>query len=325
MANKDYYAILGVSRNASDQQIKEAYRKLARKHHPDVNSGDKSAEEKFKKINEAYEVLSNKESRQKYDLYGDQWQHAEQFARAGAGAGPRTGTYRGGAGPFDFENVFTDSIFEEMLKGARPHRAARGEDVEYPVEVSLEEAYSGVTRNISFQVEEPCPRCQGRGWSRNQPCPACGGGGSALRMERLEVKIPAGVTTGSRVRIAGKGTRGNGAPGDLYLVVTLRPHPVFERHGANLHVSVPLPLTVAVLGGEAEVPTPGGKLMLKVPPETQNGSIFRLAGRGMPHPGSPSRGDILARVNVVLPTGLSQQERELFQQLAGLRSEGDGK
>jgi len=330
MAKKDYYATLGVSRNASDREIKQAYRRLARQHHPDVNAGDKSAEAKFKEINEAYEVLSSKEKREKYDKYGDQWQYADQFEQAQRQQTPfRDFGHAGGATSFRFEGEDMGSLFNDLLFGGgrartytRRTRAMRGRDIETPVEVTLEEAFHGTTRTISIQTEEPCPACKGTGLMQNVPCSTCQGTGRVPRMKRLEVKIPAGVKTGSRVRIAGKGQPGynGGASGDLYLVVSVRAHRQFERRGDDLYVEVPVPLTVAVLGGEVQVPTMKGKLALKIPPETQNGRSFRLAGQGMPHPGNSSRGDMFARVNVVLPTKLSDREKELFQQLSKLRS-----
>ncbi len=288
MAGKDYYKILGVNRNATERDIKQAYRRLARQYHPDVNPGDKSAEEAFKQINEAYEVLSDKENRQKYDKYGDQWQHAEQFEKARRQQASGRGFSQGGRRVYSSEGDF-GSLFDDLLGGlysrgqAQPRRAR---SQEHPVEVTLEEAYRGTTRTLSFTDGK-----------------------------RLEVRVPAGVRTGSRVRLAGKGARG----GDLYLKVTVKPHPTFERRGDDLYVGVSLPLVVAMLGGEAQVTTLKGKVALKIPPETQNGRIFRLAGQGMPHLGNSSRGDLMARVRVVLPTRLSAREKELFKQLGELR------
>ncbi len=320
MASKDYYALLGVKRNATEEEIKQAYRKLARKHHPDVNPGDKQAEAKFKEINEAFEVLSDKEKRQKYDQYGENWQYAEQFARAGAHPpfgreGTRTYRFEGFDGG-DFESVFAD-----LFQGAaRRPRARFNLDIESPVEVTLEEAYQGTSRIMSVPVEEVCPTCGGSGRVGNARCPTCQGEGTVRRTKRLEVKIPAGVKEGSRVRIAGEGRMDyNGARGDLYLVVSVQPHPVFERKDDDLLVKIQVPLTVAVLGGETEVPTPRGKLMLKIPSETQNGRVFRLAGQGMPHLGESGRGDLLATVNIVLPTRLTPEEKKLFEELQRLR------
>ena len=294
MAGKDYYKILGVNRNASEREIKQAYRRLARQYHPDVNPGDKSAEEKFKQINEAYEVLSDKENRQKYDQYGDQWQYADQFARAGRQQAPFWGFSPGGATRVRFSQGDFGSLFDDLLRGfgsGRPAQPRRGRNIEVPVEVTLEEAFSGATRRLSLE------------------------GG-----KRLEVKIPPGVKDGSRVRLAGKGGEGSGGvKGDLYLVTSVKPHKLFERRGDDLYIGVSVPLVVAMLGGEVQVPTLKGKLALKIPPETQNGRSFRLKGQGMPHLGNSTRGDLVAKVNVVLPTNLTPQEKELFEQLGQLR------
>jgi len=328
LASNDYYNILGVKRNASEQEIKQAYRRLARKHHPDVNPGDKSAEAKFKEVNEAYEVLSDKENRKKYDRYGDQWQYADQFEQQ---ARRQQTPFRdfgrsGGTTSFYFGEGDLGSLFDELLRGTRTRtytrrtQPRRGRDIESPVEVTLEEAYHGTKRTLSLQTEEPCPTCKGSGWIQNVPCSTCQGAGAVPRLKRLEVKIPPGVNNGSRVRIAGKGQPGyGGANGNLYLVISVKPHRLFERRGDDLYVEVPVPLTVAMLGGEVQVPTLKGKLALKIPPETQNGRAFRLAGQGMPHVGNSSRGDILAKVNVILPTKLSAQEKELFRRLSELR------
>ncbi len=297
MAGKDYYNILGVSRSASEAEIKQAYRRLARQYHPDVNPGDKSAEEKFKQINEAHEVLSDKEKRAKYDKYGDQWQYADQFEKAGRQA-PGWDFEPGGTRVHFSQGDF-DSLFDDLFRGFRPGappRAARGRNIEVPVEVTLEEAFSGSTRTVSL---------------------ASG--------KRLEVKIPPGVKSGSRVRLAGKGAEGyGGVKGDLYLVTSVKPHRLFERRGDDLHVGVKVPLMVAMLGGEVQVTTLKGKLALKIPPETQNGRSFRLKGQGMPHLGNSTRGDLLARVEVVLPTNLTQPEKELFQRLGELRHDTKG-
>jgi molecular chaperone DnaJ len=327
---KDYYELLGVKRDATEKEIKQAYRRLARKYHPDVNPGDKNAEAKFKEINTAHEILSDKEKRAKYDKYGDKWQYADQFEQAERAGGPQTQYYQYSPGEdasFHFGGDIggMDSIFEELLRGrsgafSRRARPRRGQDLETAVEITLEEAYSGTTRTISLQIEEACAACKGTGRIQNVACSVCRGAGSVPNIKRLEVKIPAGVKTGSRVRIAGKGQPGyGGAAGDLYLVITVLPHKLFERDGDNLNTSIAVPLTVAMLGGEIQVPTPKGKLALKIPPETQNGRVFRLAGQGMPHPGKSTRGDILARISVVLPTGLSDKEKELFRQLGATR------
>ncbi len=327
MAGKDYYSILGIKRDASEQEIKRAYRRLARKHHPDVNPGDNSAEAKFKEINEAYEVLSDKGKRKRYDQFGDQWQHADQFANAGGQRAPFRDFGQGGAQSFRFEEGDLNSVFGDLFQGfrtgasGRRARPRRGRDIDYPVEITLEEAYHGTNRTLSLQTEEPCSGCGGTGKIQNVLCSACRGSGAVARLKRLEVKIPPGIKDGSRVRIAGKGEPGyaRGNSGDLYLVTSVKPHRLFERKGDDLHVEVTVPLTVAVLGGEVQVPTPKGKLALKIPPETQNGRAFRLARQGMPHLGNSSRGDLLARVKVVLPTKLSAEEKKLFEQLSQLR------
>jgi DnaJ-class molecular chaperone len=326
MAGKDYYSILGVNRDASEREIKQAYRKLARKYHPDVNPGDKSAEARFKQINEAYEVLSDKEKRQKYDQFGDQWQYADQFAQAGYQQTPFWNfSQTGGAQRFHFEEDDLGSLFDDLFRGgtrSRRVRPRRGQDVDYPVEVTLEEAYHGTKRTIALQSEKPCSGCQGTGRIQNMPCSVCRGAGVVSVVKRLEVKIPPGVKERSRVHIAGKGKQSyaGGASGDLYLVVSVKPHRRFERRGDDLYEEVVVPLTVAVLGGEIQVPTLKGKLALKIPPETQNGRAFRLAGQGMPHLGNSSHGDLLAKVSVILPTKLSEEEKKLFERLGQLRS-----
>ncbi len=327
MPGKDYYNILGVKRDASEQEIKRAYRRLARKHHPDVNPGDKSAEARFKEINEAYEVLSDKDKRQKYEQFGEQWQYADQFAKAGGQRAPSWDFSQGGAQRFHFGEGDIDSLFGDLFQGfrtgtsSRRVRPRRGRDVDYSVEVTLEEAYHGANRILNLETEQPCPSCGGTGKILNALCSACQGSGAVTRLKRLEVKIPPGVKDGSRVRIAGEGepSYAGGNSGDLYLVTSVKPHRLFERKGDDLYVEVAVPLTVVVLGGEVQVPTPKGKLALKIPPETQNGRVFRLAGQGMPHLGSSSRGDLLARVSVALPTKLSAEEKKLFEQLSRLR------
>ncbi len=327
MAGKDYYSLLGVKRDASDKDIKRAYRRLARKHHPDVNPGEKSAETKFKEINEAYEVLSDKDKRQKYDQYGDQWQHADQFAKAGGQQSPFGGFSQSGGQSYSFEDGDLDSLFGDLFGGARAGgfrrqaKPRKGRDREYSISVNLEEAFRGAERRISMENQQACPSCSGTGRIQNALCSICRGAGVVAGQKQLEVKIPPGVKDGSRVRIAGKGEPGatGGSAGDLYLITSIKAHRQFERKGNDLHVDVEVPLTVAVLGGEVQVPTLKGKLALKIPPETQNGRAFRLSGQGMPHLRGSARGDLFAKVRVLLPTKLTTEEKELFEQFKGLR------
>jgi len=327
MANKDYYQILGVDRNASEKEIKQAYRRLARKHHPDLNPGDKSAEARFKEMNAAYEVLSNPEKRKKYDQFGDQWEYAEQFAKAGGQGGVRWDVGKGGT-TFEYGDesglgdIFS-SLFGDAGIGSRMRRGRqRGQDVESPVEISLEEAYHGSRRMIQLQRTEPCTACGGTGRVGNRVCTMCSGTGGKVIPRRLEVRIPPGVKDGSRIRMAGEGApgRAGGSKGDLYLIVKILPHKLFERKGDDLYTEVSVPLATAVLGGEVRLPTLDGNLSLKIPPETQNGKAFRLAGKGMPQLGNANYGNMFAKVNVVLPTNLTKEERRLFERLRSLRT-----
>lgn len=325
---RDYYEILGVKRDASEKEIKQAYRRLARRYHPDVNPGDMAAEERFKNINRAYEVLSDPQKRAKYDRYGEQWEQAEAFEKARAQAG-----VKGGARTFhfDFGDLFGrggfESIFGDLFGGARRRAPMRGQNVEYTTEITLEEAYAGTTRYLQLQSEETCPTCQGAGELANAICHVCRGEGTVSRPKRLEVKIPAGARDGTRVRLAGEGSPGfgGGPRGDLYVVVRVRPHPRFQRKGDDLLTEVNVPLEDAVLGGEVEVHTISGKrIAVKIPPLTQNGRTIRLSGLGMPRLDSrgserPAYGDLLVKVRVVLPERLSDRERELFEQLRAER------
>ncbi len=298
---RDFYTVLGVSRDASDKDVRQAYRRLARKYHPDVNKKDKDATEKFKEVNAAYEVLSDPEKRKKYDQFGDNWKHADQFNRAGGGAGRGQYTWRtsGGAPPYDVGDLGFGTLFEDMLLGGRGRRGSRTVIQDTPVEVtaelSLEEAYAGTTRIIQI--------------------PAQVGG----RERRLEVKIPAGVETGSRIHVpAGSGV-------DIYVVVTVQPHRRFNRKGADLYLDLQVPLVDAVLGGEQQVQTMKGQVVLTIPPESQNGQVFRLRNQGMPRLGDgASKGDLYVTLSVVLPTNLTEKEQQLFKELAHSRGERNG-
>jgi DnaJ-class molecular chaperone len=328
MDYKDYYKILGVERTASQDDIKKAFRKLARKHHPDMNPGDKEAEKRFKEINEAYEVLSDPEKRQKYDTLGPNWQ--EQFG-FGGNPQPRTRTYTGAGGrgnpQFDFDSDptgfsdFFETLFGNMRSGQtrtttqEQMRRRAGDNLEQPVDISLKEAFEGAKRVFTVQVPSECPTCKGTGEVRGAICPTCQGQGQVMNTERIEVSIPKGADTGTRVRVAGKGQPGigGGPRGDLYLIVNVKPDGQFERKRDDVYVDVPVDLTAALLGGEAQVPQLNGRsLILTIPAETQNGQIFRLAGKGMPRLRGTGQGDLFARVRVVLPTHLTDAERKLF-------------
>jgi molecular chaperone DnaJ len=343
MEFKDYYKTLGVDRRADEKTIKTAYRRLARKHHPDVNKGNA---ERFKEINEAYAVLSDPEKRKRYDTLGPDWEH---YAQAGAGArspfegrqsGGHGGRFEGEAGGFSdfFRTIFGDlggfrggggaAEFDlgdlgDMGGGFGP--VGRGSDVEAGIELTLEEAFQGTRKTVSLALDEPCPQCGGSGNVNRRPCPRCRGGGWTRAARNLEVKIPAGVDTGSRVRVASEGAGGGSgdrsARGDLYLRVTVAPHPRFERKGDDLHLDLAVPVTTAALGGEISVPTLKGQVSMKIPAETSSGRTFRLPGYGMPHLKGGGAGDQYVKVQITIPAGLGPRERELFQELKKLRPE----
>jgi DnaJ-class molecular chaperone len=340
VAFKDYYKILGVDRKADEKAIKQAYRRLARKHHPDMNPGNKGAAERFKEINEANEVLSDPEKRRRYDTLGPDWQRYAEGPGPGAGQG---GGYRvhvdpGDLGDFSdfFRTIFGDlgvrhgrraggpdagDFVGEILRGQGARGARRGDDLQTPVEISLEEAAQGARRTIEFERGEVCATCGGTGQQGSGPCPTCGGQGQVRRSQRVEVRIPAGVRDGARVRATGEGGpgMGGGPAGDLYLQVRVTPHPVFERREDDVVVELPLAVWEAALGAEVEVPTLRGKVTLKIPAETPSGRTFRLPGYGLPHLKGGGQGDELVRVKVAVPTGLSPRERELFEELRQLR------
>lgn len=341
MEYKDYYKILGVPKNADDKAIKTAYRRLARKHHPDVAKGKDSAA-RFQEVAEAYEVLGDAEKRKRYDTLGPDWQ---RYAEAGAGArGPFEGAPfgqgevhfgRGGEGFSDFfRTIFGDlggrraGGFRDVDLGDLGDLGAgfgpdKGGDVEAPIEISLEDAFRGVSRPISLELDEPCPTCGGAGHVNRKPCPQCRGGGWAKGRRNLEVKIPPGVATGSRVRVGGEGQggAGGGGRGDLYLKVTVRPDPRFERKGDDLHSTLQVPAQDAALGAEVSVPTLKGQVSMKIPPETSGGRTFRLPGYGMPRLKGSGAGDQYVQVQLTIPAGLSPRERELYEELRNIRLE----
>lgn len=330
---KDYYDVLGVKRGASDNEIKQAYRKLARKFHPDLNPGDKVAEEKFKELQEAYDVLSDPENRKLYDQYGQNW----RAVKAGAGAPPpgwegaqrstrRAGPSAGGFdfGDFDFGSFRSEGaggfdIFEEMFGGTgrgRGRRSGRGADIEAELELSLEEAHRGGRRTLEMQVAEPCPTCGGTGLKDGKPCETCRGSGQVLKPKTIEVNIPPGVRDGSTIRLAGQGRTGsNGSePGDLYLHVRLRPHPVFMVKGDDLEVELPIAPWEAVLGARVDAPTIDGKVELKIPPGANSGQRLRLRNQGL-NKRKGGRGDEYVRLKIVVPKDVSPEERRLYEEL----------
>ncbi len=353
-SKRDYYEVLGVRRDATDQEIKQAFRRLAIKYHPDKNQGDPDAEERFKELNDAYQVLSQPDVRARYDRFG----HAGVGAGAAAGAGF-------GQGFPDIENLF-DMFGMGDIFGSRTGRRAgprRGSDLRYDIDLTLEEAAAGLKTKIRvprletcescrgtgaaegsqparcstcagsgqvryqqgfFSVARTCSTCRGSGKVIRDVCRACWGEGRVEREKTLEIKVPAGVDNGSRLRIAGEGEAGElGAPrGDLYVIVHVKEHDFFERRDANLYCTVPISFAQAALGAELTVPTLDGPEKLKVAEGTQSGSVFRVKGKGMPVVGGRGRGDLYVGVNVITPTNLSREQRQLLEELAKFEADG---
>ncbi len=344
MAKRDYYEILGVERSADEREIKKAYKRLAMKFHPDRNPDNPEAEEKFKEAKEAYEILTDAQKRAAYDKFGHAGVDPNQ-------AGP--GGFGGGA---DFGDAFGDIFGDIFGGGRRSQRAARGADLRYNMELTLEEAVRGVSKEIKvptlvecdechgsgarsgtsaqtcptchgsgqvqmrqgfFAVTQTCPHCHGKGKIVTDPCRKCHGDGRVQKTKTLSVKIPAGVDTGDRIRLAGEGEAGEfGAPaGDLYVQVHVKEHPIFVRDGNNLFCEIPISFTTAALGGEVAVPTLDGKVMLKIPGETQTGRMFRLRGKGVRSLRSGAEGDLLCKAVVETPIKLSDEQKELLKQL----------
>ena len=383
---EDYYQTLGVKRTATADEIRKAYRRLARKYHPDVNPGDKSAEEKFKQLTEAYDIISDPRKREVYDQYGTYSDHLRD-ARPSATGQPRSGGPGGPGFDFDWSTLRRDpptgvgggaggartgggstwEIINEMLRGgARGQQSAqpqRGEDLEVPLALSFEESINGLTTNINVRRQEPCAPCQGSGESsdrgnqtgqagmvscptcsgtgkvstgsgflnfdqdcgacrgtglRRRPCSACHGSGMVIRTENVKVRIPAGVDTGSRVRVAGKGNGGRrgGPAGDLFIVPNVTPHPIFTRKGDNIYCTIPITLPEAALGAKIEVPTVSGKAQLRIPPGTQSGQLFRLREKGAPSLRGNTRGDQYVEVKIVLPQIIDEDSKNLLREFA---------
>ncbi len=356
---KDFYDILGINRDASDDDIKKAYRKLAMKFHPDRNPDSKDAEDKFKEAKEAYEILSEPEKRRAYDTYG----HAGVNPNLGGGPGG----FNSGEGFGGFSEAFGD-IFGEIFGGGRGRggqQVYRGADLRYNMEITLEQAARGTETKIRipsldecdtchgtgakpgtkpktcqtcngqgqvrlqqgfFSIQQTCPTCHGNGKVIPEPCQACSGTGRIKNHKTLSVKIPAGVDDGDRIRLSGEGEAGmnGGPPGDLYVVVQLKAHGVFQRDGADLHCEMPVSFTVAALGGEIHIPTLEGEAKIKIPPETQSGQVFRLRGKGIKPVRQTSAGDLMCHVVVETPVRLTDRQKELLRELEEInKHDGD--
>lgn len=341
MAQKELYELLGVTKGASEAEIKKAYRRLAMKYHPDRNPGDQGAEERFKEIQGAYDILSDPEKKATYDRFGH------------AGVNPNAGF---GAGTGGFGDIFGD-VFSDIFTGGGRRGPARGQDFQYDLSVTLEQAAKGHTVEIRipgrvpcetcagsgakkgsakvscatcggrgqvrmqqgfFSIQQTCPTCRGKGQVIKDPCAPCQGTGRVEKKRTLSVKIPAGVDTGDRIRLSGEGDAGEqGAPpGDLYVQMQVEDHPIFERNGNDLYAEVPVSIVTVALGGELEVPSLNGRLNLTVPPETQSGRVFRLRGKGLPSVRGGGVGDLLCRVVVETPVQLNDQQKNLLREFA---------
>lgn len=364
MAKRDYYDVLGVPRNASEQDLKSAFRRLAKDHHPDRNPGDKDAEQKFKELNEAYEVLKEPQKRAAYDRFGHAAFDGGMGGRGGGGGGGP------GFGP-DFASSMSDifdDLFGEFMGGrrgggggnARPPGRERGSDLRYNMEITLDDAYSGKTAQIRvptnvtcetcsgsgakagtkpvtcgtcggagkvrasqgfFTIERSCPTCQGRGETIADPCTACNGAGRVVKERTLSVNIPPGVEDGTRIRLSGEGEAGvrGGQAGDLYIFLSIKPHELFQRDGADVFCRVPIAMTTAALGGQIDVPTLDGTTSrVKVPEGTETGKQFRLKSKGMPMLRSTTTGDLYIQVDVETPKNLTRRQRELLEEFEKL-------
>lgn len=348
MAKRDYYEVLGVPKSAGEEDIKKAYRTLAKQHHPDANPGDATAGERFKELSAAYEVLSDPQKRKAYDAYGHD---GPQFP--GAGRGGAQDPF-GGGGAAGMGDMFED-LLSGFFGGGRRKGAASGEDLQYELDLSLEEAAKGGERKISFEraekcgtcagtgakagtkpatcktcggrgqvhvshgffaISRPCHTCRGTGRIIESPCAVCRGGGIVKATRNLNVNVPPGVDSGMRIRLSGEGEPGEtgGDRGDLYLVVSVRKHDLFERDGEDLLLDLPIPFTTAVTGGDLKLPTLDGGGSLKIPPGTQTGQIFRVKGKGMPALRSKSKGDLMVRIAIELPKNISRKQADLLKE-----------
>ncbi len=315
-----FYDMLSVNRDATGKQIRESYRRLARENHPDVNPGDPEAEARFKRVNEAYHVLSDDKRRKDYDEFGEHWQRADDIRKAGPGSGfgPRGGrrtvNFSGAASDFgnigDLGDLLSGFGFGGGASAGRSRRATQNLDAE----ITLQEAFSGTKRVVSYRRPEPCSVCGGQGFRGHTACANCGGSGETDRPVRLEVTIPPGIDDGGKIRLRPDRTS------EIIIRVKVAADKTFRRTGADLHTTVKAPYTDVVLGGEVEVPTMAGTVALKIPAGTQNGNVFRLARKGMPKQGGGGSGTLYATVLVQLPEELSDEERELFERLKNLRN-----
>ncbi|MDQ6943488.1 MAG: DnaJ domain-containing protein [Candidatus Eremiobacteraeota bacterium] len=339
MNYKDYYAILGVPKNAAEKDLKSAYRKLARKWHPDANpNNQRAAEEKFKDIQEAYEVLGDAEKRKKYDVLGSDWQRAAReadqqrsYRQAQAadfggfsGFGNNAGSAGGASGFSDFFDMFFSGIGRQRTAGASGFGTSqqRGEDLESTIELTLHEAFEGGKKPVALQVEDACPRCHGSGTDRNKICTQCHGTGRVRETKRFDVTIPRGVKDGQRIRLTAQGASGpgGGPRGDLYLVVHLNDDDRYERKGDDLYLDLPVSIYELILGGEVRVPTMTGDVTMTIPAGTQNNKMLRLSGKGMPKLKDGGYGDEYVRLIGQLPTNLTDKEHKLYRELAVIRN-----
>lgn len=312
---KDYYAVLGLPKGADEKEIKSAYRKLARKYHPDLNPNDAKAEAQFKEVTEAYEVLSDPEKRKRYDTYGENWDNP---GFAGYGGGGHNVDFQFTEGPGSIFDAFFGNFGAGFDFGAR--RVA-SEDVEHTVEVTLQEVDNGTRRALVFRVNDACPQCKGTGQvstrqGQKANCPQCGGAGLVSNERRVEISIPVGIHDGKKLRVQGRGIMGsNGKAGDLYVLVKVLPDPVFRRRGDDLETEVDVDYLNAALGGQVKVPTMTGSGTVTVPPGTQSGQKLRLRGKGLTKMGGGSRGDLLATIKITVPRNPSSAERELLEKV----------